>query len=54
VQKCDAGLAAALILGSLRGGIQKLTTAQADIDVGPVASQLVDFALYGVIARPKS
>ncbi len=53
VQKCDAGLCAAQILGSLRGGIQRLTTAQEDLDVADVASQLVDFALYGVISRPQ-
>ncbi len=54
VQNCDASLAAAQILGSLRGGIQQLTNAQANLDISVVASQLVDFALYGVISRPKS
>lgn len=54
VRNCDAALASAQILGSLRGGIQKLTTGQAEQDVSLLASQLVDFALYGVISRPES
>ena len=49
VRKCDAGLTAAQILGALRGGIRRLTKAQDNIDVQPIAAQLIDFALRGVI-----
>lgn len=53
VRECDAALTAAQILGALRGGIRKLTDVQDEIDVTPIASQLIDFALRGVIVSTR-
>ncbi len=49
VRQCDASLTAAQILGSVRGGMRYLIQAQESFDVTEVASQLIDFALHGVI-----
>ncbi len=49
VRKCDASLTAAQILGSVRGGMSRLIQTQEPFEVTEVASQLIDFALHGVI-----
>jgi len=49
VRKCDPSLTAAQILGSVRGGMQRLIEADETFDITEVASQLIDFALHGVI-----
>lgn len=49
VRDCDPALTAALILGSMRGGIRRLTKVQEDFDVVRASIQLIDFALRGVI-----
>jgi AcrR family transcriptional regulator len=51
VRECDPALTSAQILGALRGGIRRLTKAQDDIDVKPIASQLIDFTLHGVMVN---
>jgi len=49
VRKCDPGLTAAQILGSVRGGMGRLMKSPESFEVTEVASQLIDFALRGVI-----
>ncbi len=49
VRTCNASLTAAQILGSVRGGMRHLIQAHESFDVTEVASQLIDFALHGVI-----
>ena len=51
VRQCDPSLTASLILGSLRGGMRRLMRSNEAFDVPKVASQLIDFALQGVLAR---
>jgi AcrR family transcriptional regulator len=53
VRQCDPALTASLILGSLRGGIRRLTRLQDDFDIPVVATQLIDFSLRGVISSER-
>ncbi len=54
VRKCDPHLTAAQILGSVRGGMRHLIQAHKSFEVTEVASQLIDFALQGVILSKKN
>lgn len=49
VRQCDAALTAAQILGAVRGGMRYLIQTQEPFAVAEVASQLIDFALRGVL-----
>ncbi len=53
VRACDPSLTAAQILGSVRGGMRYLILAHNDFEVTEVASQLIDFALHGVIVADR-
>ncbi len=53
VRTCDPSLTAAQILGSVRGGMRHLILAPGDFEVTEVASQLIDFALHGVIVADR-
>ncbi len=53
VRQCDAKLTAAQILGSVRGGMRYLIQAHESFEVTEVASQLIDFALQGVLLTKK-
>lgn len=53
VRQCDASLTAAQILGAARGALRKLTRVQEDFDTTPVATQMIDFALRGVVVPAK-
>lgn len=53
VRKCDASLAASLILGSIRGALRRLTKIQDGFDIQVVATELIDFSLRGVISSAR-
>ena len=53
VRTCDSALAAAQILGAIRGGIRRLMRLQGDFHVTEAASQLIDFSLKGVLASQR-
>ncbi len=52
-RQCDPALTAAQILGAIRGALRRLTRVQDNIDITPVATQMIDFALRGVVVSAK-